>query len=153
MPRFAAVLFAFVFVAPVLGQGAQDGSAKQGVAPTLRTGTKLVVVDVAVTDARHNPVHGLTADDFALRENKKAQAIKSFEEHTAPSAAALQAVPPMPKMPTGVFTNLTPALADGPVNVLLIDRLNTPMESQTRLRAQLMDYLAKAKPGQRIATF
>ncbi len=161
MPRLRTTLFVLTLTATALAQGLQNTSIQTnqpkqpGSVTTLRAGTKLVIVDVTVTDQNHHPVHNLKASDFTLQENNARQTVKSFEEHTAPTTADLQKIEPMPPMPAGVFTNFTPApaLANGPVNVLLIDRLNTPMENQTRLRTQLMDYLGQAKPGTRIAIF
>ena len=56
-------------------------------------------------------------------------------------------------MPPGLFTNRTPAVANGPVNVLLLDYLNTPVSVQPYARKQLLDYLDHAPPGTRIAIF
>jgi VWFA-related protein len=118
--------------------------------PTIHTYSNLVVIDVVVTDSQQNPIHGLKASDFTLMENSKAQTIKHFEEHSATSDAKVE---PTPKLPPGLFTNKPPAPASGPVNVLLLDYLNTPLSSQPYARKQLMDYLNHAAPGTRIAIF
>jgi VWFA-related protein len=39
------------------------------------------------------------------------------------------------------------------MNVLLIDRMNTPLNAQAHLRLQVIDYLKKIRPGTRIAIF
>jgi VWFA-related protein len=57
----------------------------------------------------------------------------------------------VPKLPPGLFSNQLPAPDNGPVNVLLLDYLNTPLTAHLRLRAQLIDFLKKAPPGTRIA--
>lgn len=117
---------------------------------TIRTYSNIVVVDVVVSDSQGKPVHGLKKADFSLFENNKAQSIRNFEEHSA--ATDLQVIPP-PKLPPGLFTNRPPVPVNGPVNVLLLDYLNTPLTSQPTARKQLMDYLSHAPPGTRIAIF
>src|SRR5579875_3619660 len=91
---------------------------------TLHTSSKLVVVDVVVTDARQQPIHHLTASDFSISEDGHPQTIKVFEEHTAD--APLQ-VAPLPKLPPGKFTNYSVVPVNGALNILLFDKLNTPM--------------------------
>jgi VWFA-related protein len=118
--------------------------------PTIHTFSNLVVIDVVVTDSQQNPIHGLKASDFTLTENNKQQTIKHFEEHDATPDAS---VVPAPKLPPGLFSNKPPAPANGPVNVLLLDYLNTPLTAQPYARKQLMDYLNHAAPGTRIAIF
>ena len=132
----------------------QPGS-RQPVSPevtTLHEYSNLVVVDVVVSDAQGNPIHGLKPSDFSLLENNKPQTVKHFEEHTAVPASDLK-IAPAPKLPPGLFTNKPAAPANGPVNVLLLDYLNTPITSQPYARKQLREFLDKAPPGTRIAIF
>jgi VWFA-related protein len=119
---------------------------------TIHARSNLVVVDVVVTDSKKDPVHGLKASDFTLTEDGKPQAIRNFEEHTAVSLSEIK-VAPAPKMPPGLFSNRADALVNGPVNVLLLDYLNTPLTSQASAKRQLFDYLDKAPAGTRIAIF
>jgi VWFA-related protein len=135
--------------APV-GQQQQQQDSTQ--ITTIRTYTNLVVIDVVVTDSQGNPVRGLQRSDFTLTENNKLQMFRSFEEHTAAPASNIQ-IKPVEKMPAGLFTNKSAAPANGPVNVLLLDYLNTPLKSQPYARKELMDYLNKAPKGTRIAIF
>ncbi|HEY4379755.1 MAG TPA: VWA domain-containing protein [Acidobacteriaceae bacterium] len=119
---------------------------------TIRVNSNLVVIDVVVSDSQGNPVHGLKPSDFALTENSKPQMVRHFEEHT-PSPASDTQVAPTPKLPPGLFTNQSAAPVNGPVNVLLLDYLNTPLSAQPYARKQLIDYLNKAPAGTRIAIF
>lgn len=126
--------------------------------PTLRTGTRLVLVDVIVTDDKGRPVHGLKASDFTLLEDRSSQQLKAFEEHSAPTAGQstgqLAKTAPMPHLPPDVYTNYTPVPVGGSaLTILLIDKVDTPLRFQSILRQKLMDYLAKVKPGTRIAIF
>jgi VWFA-related protein len=134
---------------------AQSPPSKSAPIPvtTLKANAQLVVVDVVVTGSNQRPVHGLKAADFALSESNVAQAITHFEEHTALTPADATRFAAMPKLPPGVFTNYTPAPANGAVNVLLLDSLNTPMKDQAYVRQQLLAYLKSTPPGTRIAIF
>jgi VWFA-related protein len=129
----------------------QQASAETEGITTLHTRSNLVVIDVVVTDSKHSPVHGLTASDFTLMENNKPQRIRNFEEHSA--ALDSSKFTPAPKLPPGLFTNKAPAPAGGPVNVLLLDYLNTPLSAQPYARKQLLEFLDKAPKGTRIAIF
>lgn len=118
---------------------------------TLHAHTDLVVIDVVVTDSSHTPIHDLKESDFTLLENNKPQRIRNFEEHRVlPDNSKVE---PALKLPPGLFTNKSPAPASGPVNVLLLDYLNTPLDAQPYARKQLLDYLNKAPAGTRIAIF
>ncbi len=122
-------------------------------AQTLHARSDLVVIDVVVEDAKHNPVHGLKASDFTLLEDKVPQQVKSFEEHGAPPPSDFAKFASLPAMPPGFFTNYSPAPSNGPANVLLLDTLNTPMNAQEFVKKQLLEYLKSAPPGTRIAIF
>jgi VWFA-related protein len=122
--------------------------------PTLRERANLVIVDVVVTDARHQPVLSLKRDQFTLIEGRTPQVLKGFEEHTAPTGPELAKFPPYPKLPPGIFTNYVPAPSDGTaLNVLLLDSLNTPLDAQQYLRQQLLDFVKHEKPGTSVAIF
>ena len=96
-------------------------------APTLKVYSRETIVDVTVTDAKGNPVHGLTQSDFTVKEDNRPQAIRSFEEFgNAPPP------PAPPKLPPNVYTNLQPPTSSGATNILLLDFLNTaPLLSPT----------------------
>jgi VWFA-related protein len=120
---------------------------------TIRAGAKLVVVDVTVSDKNGNPLHNLKKEDFTVLENGNPQAVNTFEEHVALSAGDAVKFPPLPPMPPGVFTNITPAPVNSAVNIILIDSLNTPYDDQSYLRSQLVNYIKNAPPGTSIAIF
>ena len=136
-------------VAATVPNGQQDSSTA---ITTIRVNSNLVVVDVVVSDSQGNPVHGLKQSAFALMENNKPQTVRHFEEHTASPASETEVVPE-PKLPPGLFTNKSAAPASGPVNVLLLDYLNTPLTAQPYARKQLINFLNKAPAGTRIAIF
>jgi VWFA-related protein len=119
-------------------------------APTIAARSNLVLLDVIVSDRAHNPIHTLKAADFQVRDAGEPQTIKVFDEHTT---ANFVAPPAMPSLPPGVFTNYTPAPVNGPINILLIDRLNTEPANQPFLNDQLIAFLHTMKPGTRVAIF
>ena len=116
---------------------------------TLRTSTNLVVLDVVVTGADGKPVHGLDVKSLVVKEDGKTQSIRSFTEHTA---AEVKPMRPAPKLAAGIFTNFA-AAADGPVNVVLLDMLNTPLRDQAYAREQIQKYLEHVPEGTRVAIF
>jgi VWFA-related protein len=137
-----------------LATHAQQPAAPSDAPVTLHARAQLVIVDVTVTDAAHHAVHGLKRDQFTLLEGHTPETLKGFEEHSAPTAAELAKFPALPKMPPGVFTNYVPAPDNGaPINILLLDALNTPLSDQQYVRQQLLDYLKHEKPGTSIAIF
>jgi len=114
---------------------------------TIRANTRLVVVDVVVTDKKGQPVTGLKAEDFTLEENGKRQKVAVF---MAPGLANRTA--PVPT-PAGVLSNhpenISPA---GPPTVLIIDALNSPFKEQAYARAEMLKYAAEQnQKGQSIA--
>ncbi len=56
---------------PVAAQNAPGAAVDQTPVATIRTGTKLVVVDVVVTDKDGKAVHGLKVEDFAMVEDRE----------------------------------------------------------------------------------
>src|ERR1035437_6890047 len=145
MTRLILLCLLFCIPTAVAGQSAQEQPAE-----TLRTFSNLVVVDVVVTDAHQNPVHHLTTNDFTVLEDGHAQAIKVFEEHSAGESSHL---PSTPKLRPGEFANDGPDSSAGPLNILLLDKLNTPMNVQPYVHDQLLEYLKKPHSGTRTAIF
>src|ERR1035441_4524948 len=82
---------------------------------TIRANTRLVLVDVVVTDKKGQPITGLKAEDFTVEENGKKQKIATFSPPTGDQKA------PQP-LPPGLLTNrpeyLKPA---GVPTALLLD--------------------------------
>lgn len=138
----------------LFAQSSQPDS-KSSTTPTLRANTQLVIVDVAVTDSHHQPIHNLKASDFVVLEDNVSQNIKAFEEHASAKVPATESAKPLqiPSLPPRVFTNYSPVPAKETLNVLLLDTLNTPLRDQVFVRAQIKQYLKNAPAGTRIAIF
>jgi VWFA-related protein len=103
-----------------------------------------------VADSSRNPVHGLTAADFTIREDGHPETIKSFEEHTADQAATGPQLSTMHVDP-GVFTNEFAEPASGALNLILFDQLNSPEAVQKQVLDQVRQYLSNAPRGFRFA--
>src|ERR1700712_2557386 len=131
MRVFAPVLCTLIFSATLAAQTSTPSSPPPPKQPqskpvpssgvTLSTGTQLVVVDVSVEDRDGHPIHGLQRTDFQLLENKKPEAIKTFDEHAANDPAHPKTpLPAMPKLPPVVFTDYPQVAPDSTLNVLLL---------------------------------
>jgi VWFA-related protein len=118
--------------------------------PTIRVNTRLVLVDVVVTDKKGQAVTGLKPDDFLVEENGKKQKISTF---STPEENTKTSVPPM--LPPGIYSNRPEYRSPGgPATVLLLDAANTPFRDQAYARLQMLKYVQEQnKPGQRIAIF
>jgi VWFA-related protein len=114
---------------------------------TIRTSTRLVVVDVVVRSKKGQPITGLKAEDFTVEENGKKQKIATFTPPGAIQATPAQAPPP------GILSNhpefLKPA---GPPTVLLLDAANSGFLDQSYGRSQMMKYaLEQSQSGRPMA--
>ena len=130
-----------------------SGSTQDAPTPSIRVTTNIVVEDVTVLDSHGNPVHGLQPSQFTVTEDGKPEHISHFEEHATLPPAELFKLPPMPRLDPGVFTNFTTVPDQGPVNIILIDSLNTPLQSQSFVRQQLREFVKTVPPGTRVAIF
>src|ERR1700691_6167252 len=149
--RLRSSLTLFVLASSLAFPGAHSQNPPaETPAPSLRTSSNLVLVDVVVTD-RDKPVHGLDRSRFHILEDGSEQTVSSFDEHQ-PAAAPPAFLAPA-ALPPNTYTNL-PAYPDSTaVNVLLLDALNTPTGDQMRVRSKMIDYLATLKPGTELAIF
>jgi VWFA-related protein len=102
---------------------------------TIRANTRLVIVDVVVTDKKGQPITGLKVDGFTLEESGKKQKIAIFTPPDVDQTA------PRP-IPAGLLTNkpeyLKPA---GVPTVLLLDAANSHFQDQSYGRNQMLRYV------------
>lgn len=106
--------------------------------PPIVVNARLVVLDVTVTDKAGKPIDGLTAKDFQVFEDGVEQRIRSFEP---PSAHAL----PRTSVAAGASALFDPArpasFGLAPVDILVLDRLNTHFTDSSFALRCLRDYL------------
>ena len=120
---------------------------------TLAISAREVLLDVVVIDHKGQPVTGLTSSDFTVKEEGDPQQIAHLEEHHPMSAedlAKLQAVPPLPP---NTFTNYTPIANTNASTVILLDALDSSVQTQMEVRAQFIDFLEHMQPGTAVAIF
>ena len=149
MQNCACACMATVLATPLLvvAQSTTENAASS-TAPVIHAQANLVVVDVVVTDGHNKPVEHLNTGDFTILEDGHPQTVKVFEEHLPQTATQ-----PTPKLAPGSFSNRSAASDGGALNVLVLDKLNTPVADQMFLHNQLLKFLKTAQPGQRIAIF
>ncbi len=146
---FPLALMVPLAAGPALLRAQQSPAEMPGV--TIRANTRLVVVDVVVTDKKGQPVTGLKADDFTLEENGKKQKISVF---AAPGAVT--ANPQAPSAPPGILSNHPEDIGPkaGPVTVLLLDAANSPFKDQSYARSQMLKYVVEqGQSGHTMAVF
>ncbi len=122
--------------------------------PVFRSTTRLVQVDVVVTDKQGRPIPGLTQADFTVLQDGKPQQVRVFEPHTAantadPSAKTANA----PKLPPNTYSNHPNDATADSWTIVLFDLLNTPTADQEYARKQLLEMLRAAPKGQPIALY
>jgi VWFA-related protein len=113
---------------------------------TIRTNTRLVVVDVVVTHKNGMPFADLKPEDFTLEENGKKQKISVF----VPPGIVNRTVS---AAPAGVLSNHPENLiSSGVPIVLLLDAANSAFKDQAYARTQMLKYVAEqGKTGRPMA--
>jgi len=122
----------------------------------LKITTRLVIVDVVATDRKGSPVTDLKQDEFRLMEDGKEERVRvfSFQNMSANAESEpAQPAPVDPPLPPNVVTNIRRFARTGPLNVLLLDGLNTRMNNQQYAKTQLIEFLKKLPADQPIAVY
>ncbi|HTD97056.1 MAG TPA: VWA domain-containing protein [Edaphobacter sp.] len=102
---------------------------------TIRQSSRLVILDVVVTDAKGNIVDNLKRDDFNVTEAKESQTILNFE----PAGAH----PLNPQLIINSTADLDRLAPRAPVNIILLDEFNTRFEDMAFARYSLKKFLQK----------
>jgi hypothetical protein len=119
---------------------------------TIRQTVRRVVVDVMVRDANNKPVHGLTAKDFLLTEDRQPQRVLSFDVYDF-DTPSISRGPNAPPLPPNVFVNVPKFPERGPLYVMLYDLVNTEVEDQMTARQQILKFISTKPEGTRFAVF
>lgn len=128
----------FLFAVTATGQVVQPRVDQQAAAP-LQVTSRLVVLDVVVTDPEGKLRDDLGEGDFRITENGVPQTVISFEP---PS------VHPLPSgLPITSTEDLERRAPQSPINIVVLDELNTNFDAMAYARYALKKYL-DAAPGQ-----
>jgi VWFA-related protein len=135
--RFAALNpFVFRLLASAL---LAWGSAVQGQSTaTIQVESRIVLLDVSVTDSKGNPVVDLRPDEFRVYEKNVVQKVLSFEPpslHELPASSSGKVIVDS--------TSDLPKIGQAPVTVLLLDELNMNFEDRSYARTKLLAWLAR----------
>ncbi len=147
---FAAGQAATTQTAPATAAPAQNSASGTAPQTVIHANANLVLLDVVVTD-RGSAVHGIDRSRFHVFEDGKEQTISSFEEHQ-PAPISAQGYKPV-VLPPHTYSNAPQYPQATAVNVLLLDGLNTPVDKQTDVRKQMIEYMGKIAPGTSLAVF
>jgi VWFA-related protein len=122
--------------------------------PVFRTTTRLVQVDVVVTDKQGKPIPGLAASDFTVLQDGKPQRVSVFEPHAGGAQAdQTNAAQSAPKLPPNTYSNHPGDATADSWTILLFDLLNTPPTDQQFARKQLIDMLQTFPKGKPVALY
>lgn len=102
---------------------------------TLRTITRLVVLDVVVVDKKGKVVKDLSRDDFKVDEEGEPQTVLNFEQAGAHT--------PDPQLSIESTADLDRLAARAPVDIILLDEFNTRFEDMAFARYSLKKFLEK----------
>ncbi len=105
---------------------------------TVRTTSRIVILDVVVLDKKGNVVTNVPRDAFHVTDNDQPEKILNFEEagaHTPPPDTVINGT-----------QDLDRVAPRAPVNIILLDEFNTRFEDMAFARYSLKKYLDK-QPG------
>jgi VWFA-related protein len=126
-----------------------DSSSDQ--ASILRLEVRRVPIDVVVLDRQGNPVKGLTAADFEIKEGNVPQTIRSFD--VTDGSKASYTPPKLPPLPTNTFVNVPDTPERGPLYILYYDMVNTAPDVQMSFHKELLKFVDTMQPDTRMALF
>lgn len=142
--RFVAVKFLVLFLALVSVAQESPAPEQEPPVPTLHANTRLVVLDVVVTDKQGLPVRNLTKSDFTVLEDGKEQTIASFEPPNEHAPVVLD-----DRETTAASHESDPQrnIVANPLTVLVFDSLDTNILDQAYARTEINKFLEAHGPS------
>lgn len=140
---FVVLSVVLFYVATGIAQsgGTAQPPARQGNASTplrtqgtFRTSTRLVVLDVVVTDDKGSPVRDLKTEDFTITEDGVTQEVIDFSFHAPASIAPIATQ-------QNVISNVPQYQGQSCLNIILLDAINTDFSSHAYAQDMLIKYL------------
>jgi VWFA-related protein len=147
---FVAVGFVVAFLTTPLSS--QTAVPDENGRLVFKANVRTVLLNVVVTGHDGKPVQGLHKEDFQVGEDGHSQAITFFEEHSGAHPLPMSEAD-LPPLPPDVFTNIPRVPPSDAVTVLLLDSMNTQLQDQSFVHAQMLKYLKNIPPGTRMAIF
>ncbi len=138
--------------APQAGQPPPQGQQEPPLVSrtVFRAGVEYVPLDVIVTDDHGHAVTDLTADDFAITEHDREQAILNFERVLIPPVRRAIDLRAAPAPPPDIATNVAP----GPSSrafVFVIDDGSIRPEAIVPVKRAMTEFLETLSPVDRVA--
>jgi len=124
----------------VWAAGQEPTSRKADDTPVLRSSTRLVVLDVVVSDAHNKPVRGLSGHDFKILEDGVEQKLASLD---SPPNHALRAGS---EREEAEFNSASTGTSIPARNILVLDELNTEILDNAYGRQSIEKFLRKHGP-------
>jgi VWFA-related protein len=126
--------------------------AEKQLAPfVFKTSSRLVVVDVVVTNSKGEPISDLQAEDFVIMEDGAPQPVRSFS-FQQPAGERISEQNVAKKIAPDIVTNMPRHKSGAIWSVIVLDALNSPMLDQSDTRQQLLKVLEKL-PDQPVAVY
>jgi VWFA-related protein len=145
-------VLAFFFLADLLLSAQQSAKAELSQpSQVFRADTRLVVVDVVITDNAGHVVRGLKTQDFTVLEDGKPQTVVGFDERRP--EASPKSTPPAVTLLKNEYTNYAVRSDRGALTVLLLDTLNSSRQDLTYARNDMVSFLKKLPRGKRVALY
>jgi VWFA-related protein len=112
---------------------------------TFHSSTRLVVLDVVVTDKAGNPVKNLGKDDFTIVEDNVSQTVATFEGPEADSSSPSQRAAKDKDKNKDTTTASRPA-SERAMNIIVLDELNSEFLDQAHARVAIDKFLRSQGP-------
>jgi len=148
--RSSAAIGLMAFLAALAPRPLRAQDSAPTTPETLQVYSRETIVDVVVTDDNGRHVRGLKQSDFSVEEDDNPQIIRSFKESGLTAAKTRS----QSKLPPGIYSNANATPVTGPVNIILIDSLNShdPMLVALAQR-EIVEYLKAMPEGNQVAIF
>jgi len=134
--------------------------------PTIHAETRLIEIEVSVTDSRGKPVASLTKEDFTIVDDGKPRTFDIFSvnhvkdrgaghnEPATPTSPISTSAPPR-SLPAATFSNIKsgPPAMPGHTSVIVLDAVHGDFINFQWARQAVIGVLQKVKPDERIALY
>jgi VWFA-related protein len=149
VPNFVILLYLLTCGISAAPQSPPSRPTSNPNTPALHVYSRLVLLDVTVTDAKGTPIRGLTRSQFHIFDNKRPQKMSSFEEHVADLKTRYESSTPDP----GTYSNNVLIHPPSVFNLILIDTNTIDMPEQMYLYDQLNRFISELPAVEPVAIY